>query len=407
MNSEDRLDALLTTLLRPERRPQRDDATDQRADWQRVAGLHPIHQVNGRSELAQDDDLAPLVATARRLSALDVPLSDPAVAQAIKARVLARATERREQGDVAAKRTPRRLWTRPTIGWDVLRPALVAAVVFLVLGVGTVVAAAQASPGSPLFALHRIEQSVQANAALDSTSRARQHLKFAREWLATLRAAATQNLDNTTYADALHALRDEDDAAASEIAQMQLGTQRTALEADLGALRTDERATLRATLLATSWPNRIAATTALGALGVEVPRVTSATLVEGAEGHWQVTLSGKGFQPGALLLVNGQPAGTVTATSSGVLTATLPLNALTEAPSTLGVGNPDGTAAATTSARMQKQGDATATPEHNAQGTPSPGSEETPVATVTPDGQQQGTPTPETQPQATPAETGP
>lgn len=406
MNSEDRLDALLTALQHTERRLQPGNDTDSRARQQSAGELYRSGQVNGRSALAEDADLAPLVATARRMKSLGTPLSDPAVAQAIKARMLARASERREQGEVVASRTPGRRHARPLSDWGILRPALVAAVVFLVLSVSTVVAAAQASAGSPLFALHRFEQSVQANAALDSTSRARQHLKFAREWLATLRAAATQNLGDTAYADALHALRDEDAAAADEIAQMPLGAQRTALEADLVALRTDERATLRATLTATGWPNRIAATTALGALGVDVPRVTGATLVEGADDHWRITLTGKGFQPGALLLVNGQPTGTVIATTSGLLTAAVPLDALTEAPSILGVGNPDGTAAVTTSLRMQRQGDATATPQHNAQGTPGSGSDETPIPSATPDGEHQVTPTPEGQSQATPSNTG-
>lgn len=396
MNSEDRLDALLTALQRAERRPQRDDAADWSTRRDSADELHEIRQAHEPDEQAEDDELAPLLATAQHMASLRPPLSDPAVAQAIEARVLARATERRRQGEVTPRRAPQRWQGLPTISWGgVLRPALVAAAVFLVLGVSTLVLAAQARPGTPLFTLHRIEQSVQANAALDSTSRARQHLQFAREWLATLHSVATQHLGDTAYADALRALRDEDAATASEIAHMQPSTQRTALQADLAALRTDERTTLRATLSATSWPNRIAATTALGMLGVQVPRVLGASLIEGVDEHWQVTVTGTGFEPGALLLVDGQPAGTVSATSNGLLTAELPLDALVQTPSALGVGNPDGTAAATTSVRMQKQIDATATPDQKSQGTPESGTDETPTPTATPvpDGQSQVTPT--------------
>lgn len=398
MNSEERLDALLAALQRTERPAQRDDATDAHARHMSSAGELPQIRQAGEQyasrEQAEDDELLPLVATAQRLASLRVPLSDPAVAQLIKARVLARATERRQEREVAPTREQDRRRARPTMGWSVLRAALVAAVVVLVVGVSTVVvAAAQARPGSPLFALHRVEQSVQANVTPDTAARARQHLQFAREWLATLHTAATQPLGDAAYADALRALRDEDVAAAHEIAQVRPGAQRTALENDLATLRTDERTMLRATLSAANWPNRIAATTALGVLGVTVPRVTGATLVEDTDDHWLVTLTGSGFQPGALLLVNGQPTGSVIALSNGVLTATVPVDALAQTPSTLGVGNPDGTAAATSSVRMHKPVAATATPDHPEQGTPGAGPDETPSATATPDSQLQPTPT--------------
>lgn len=410
MNSEKRLDALLTALHRAERRPShRDDATDtirQRARLHSAGELHQIQQAGEAyvpRELADDDELAPLVATAQRVASLRTPLSDPAVTQAIKARVLARATERRQQGEVTPRRERDRQQTHttPTTGWGVLRPALVAAVVILVAGVSTVVAAAQASPGSPLFALHRVEQSVRANVVPDSATRARQHMQFAREWLATLHTAASQPLGDAAYADALRALGDEDAAAAREIAHVPPGAQRTALETDLATLRTDERTMLRATLSTTSWPNRIAATTALGALGATVPHVTGATLIEDDGDHWRVTLTGTGFQPGALLLVNGQPTGTVIATSNDMLTAELTRAALAQPLDTLGVGNPDGTAAVTSSVRLQQSGAATETPDQHPQLTPTPEHDETPTATVP-----TATATPEVPQQPTPGDTG-
>ena len=65
-----------------------------------------------------------------------------------------------------------------------------------------------------------------------------------------------------------------------------------------------------------------------------MPHVTGATLTAG-DGRWHVTLTGSGFEAGAVLLVDGQPAGLVTATSAGLLTAELLRSDFAPAPATL------------------------------------------------------------------------
>ncbi|HZC78698.1 MAG TPA: hypothetical protein VE258_13190 [Ktedonobacterales bacterium] len=381
MTPEDRLDALLTARQRAERERHHDN-TDP------TTGQHSL---NGSAdpvwEAVSDAELAPLLAGAQRLASLRMAQSDPA-ARALEARMLARATERRRQeGETFTQargeqrdepRTRRRFLP---LGAVALRPALVAAALLLALGIATLTTAAAAGPGSPLFGLHRLEQRIQAGIAGDSPDRAHQHLQFARQWLAALREAAAQHRGDPTYGDALAALREEDSAAAQEIAQVSAGTQRAALEADLAALRADERTTLQAALLAIGWPDRIATTTALGALGVAGPRVSSATLAAGNDGRWHVTLTGAAFESGAVLLVDGQPAGTVTATSAGLLAAELPLEDFAQAPASLGVGNPDGTAAATDNVQVLNPGAATPTPGEQ-EGTPQPGAGATATPTL-------------------------
>jgi hypothetical protein len=365
MTPEDRLDALLTAHQRAERGRRHDNAEPSMGQ----------HHSNGSAdqvgEAAGDTELTPLLATAQRLTSLGAAQSDP-LARGLETRMLARATERRQrrqQGLLAplAAQTARlealRAYRRiPPLGSAVLRPALVVALILLALGLGTLTDAAAAGPGTPLFGLHRLEQHVQAGIAGDSSNRARQHLQFARQWLAALHDAADLRQGDPTYSDALAALHEEDSAAAHEIAPMPQGTQRDALEADLAALRADERVILQAALLATSWPDRIATTTVLGALGVAVPRVTGATLAAADDGLWHVTLTGTGYEAGDVLLVDGQAAGTVTATSAGLLTAELPLDDVAQAPASLGVGNPDGTAAATENVRVLSLGTSTLTP---------------------------------------------
>jgi hypothetical protein len=395
MTPEDRLDALLSARQRAEREPHHDNADP-------TTGPHnphgPAEQV---WEAAGDAELAPLLASAQRLASLRMPQSDPA-ARALEARMLARATERRRQEAAAAAalmRAPGEQRDKPRarrrslpLGSAVLRPALVAAAVMLALGLGTLAAASRAGPGSPLFGLHRLELRVQAGIARDNADQAHQHLQVARQLLADLRDAAAQHRGDPTYSDALAALRDEDAATAREIAKMPRGTQRAALEADLAALRTDERATLRAALVTIGWPDRVATTTALGALDVAVPRVTGATLAAGGDGRWHVTLTGAGFEPGAVLLVNGQSAGTVTVSSAGLVTAELPLGDFAQPPANLGVGNPDGTAVATDTVHVLNSGAATPSPsEQEASPQPSAGATATPTVE---DQGDQATPTP-------------
>ncbi len=266
MTPEDRLDALLTARQRAERERRHDNADP-------TTGQHSL---NGSAdqvwEPAGDAELAPLLASAQRLASLRLAQLDP-VALALEARMLARATERRRQegetftqarGEQRDEPRARRRFL--PLGSAALRPALVAAALLLALGIGTLTTAAAAGPGSPLFGLHRLEQRLQAGIAGNNPDRAHQHLQFARQWLAALRDAAAQHRGDPNYSDALAALREEDTAAAQEIAQVSAGAQRAALEADLAALRADECTTLQAALLGIGWPDRIATTAALGAL---------------------------------------------------------------------------------------------------------------------------------------------
>jgi hypothetical protein len=109
MTPEDRLDALLTAHQRAERGRRHDNAVPSMVQ----------HHSNGSADqvggAAGDAELAPLLATAQRMTSLGTPQSDP-VARALEARMLARATERRQQGlmaplaaraDVSCRSAPR------------------------------------------------------------------------------------------------------------------------------------------------------------------------------------------------------------------------------------------------------------------------------------------------------------
>jgi hypothetical protein len=361
MHPEDRLDVLLSALYEPE--PRQPRTSRSRAG----APLNGNGAVGTSGPAGDDTALAPLLETARRLAPLAAAQPDPRFARTLHARVLARAAERREAVGARGRRSAR--LQMPARGWYGIRHGLIAATVVLALSLGTLTVAAAANPGSPLFGLHRLEQGVQVAVTGNSADRARLHLAYARQVLAALRDAAAQHEGDAPYMTALQALQEEDSAAASEIVQTQDGATRAALTSELNALRDDERSGLQAALPLIGWPDRVATTQALANLGVTAPMVSGATLSTG-DGGWDVSVSGAGFEAGAVLLVNGQPAGHVTSVTPSALVARLRFSDNSAIPQTLGIGNPDGTAAVTTRISVKvppEPGDG-----HEGRGTPQP-----------------------------------
>jgi hypothetical protein len=70
---------------------------------------------------------------------------------------------------------------------------------------------------------------------------------------------------------------------------------------------------------------------------------------------WRITVSGSGFAPGAVLLVNGQPAGTIISNTPTTLVAQITGDDSSSVPSAIGVANPDDTAAETSSINSGEQ----------------------------------------------------
>ncbi|HEV7126055.1 MAG TPA: hypothetical protein VGN32_01290 [Ktedonobacterales bacterium] len=316
----------------------------------------------------EDAELETLVEAARRLAPLAEAYPSPAFASDLRRHLLARAGERRADREALAAletvpltrvarsgQPARRSRARqPRSAW---RVALVAAALLVTLGtagLGAALAAAGAAPGNPLYGLHQFEHMVRVNTASDSASRAQLHLDYARQLLANLRTAANQPVNEPAYAAALSMLLQEDQAATQQIDQVPAGAERTALQQSLASLHADERPALRAALPNLGWADRFTTTQTLGTLGVAIPRVTSAEVLVPDHGQWTVTLSGSGFEPGAILLLDGRPAGQVTTITATSLTALVPRGLIQNGAASLGVGNPDGMTALFTSTNIQQ-----------------------------------------------------
>ncbi|HKW23957.1 MAG TPA: IPT/TIG domain-containing protein [Ktedonobacterales bacterium] len=258
---------------------------------------------------------------------------------------------------------------RQTVWRRLLWPAL-AATLLLAIGMTTFTAAALAGPGSPLYGLHKWEQNLQVNITGSAADRTQLHISNAQDALLALNSAVASHQTGTTYDDALAAFRDEARAATTSLDNVPAGGERDALTAQLDQLHTKGIADLHTALPLLSWPQRVETTGALSEIGDQVLTVTQANMVYSEHGQhlWTITVSGSGFQPGAVLLMNGQPVNATTTVTPTKLIAQMPGDDSAPRPGSIGVGNPDNTAAATTSITSHEENDDDATP--GAQQTP-------------------------------------
>lgn len=344
LDSVERLDALLGSL--------------------RTAELVPASQPG-------DETLEPLLVAARALRPLRQATPAMAFTRSLEARLLAedallaaseagaalpveRATPAEMTGAAVGDRTiaqwPKRQRQprRVRIFW----PAIAAV---LLLAMGTLsVAAAAAGPGSPLYALRRLEQTARVAIASSPADQVNLHLQYASDALAAANAAARSG-DAAGYRDALATVRSEIGAATSELRNVAAGSQKDSLAASLASLRTRAIANLRTDLPLLSWSQRLTTTDALAAFGDVVPHIVAVTSTRvsdsgaatgddsGGSHTWRVQIAGTGFAPGVRLLVNGQPAGTVLSATDTALVATYTAPD-GRPPMELGIANLDDTA---------------------------------------------------------------
>src|SRR5262249_41166096 len=116
-----------------------------------------------------------------------------------------------------------------------------------------------------------------------------------------------------------------------------------------------ERQDLHSALAAVGWSNRLLTTQALGELGESVPRISSTKVErEGEHGgrQWRIVLTGTSFHSGASVLLNGRPWGSVLSASPTTIVV-LWSGDDSSINGALGIQNPDGTAAQTTTMQFE------------------------------------------------------
>jgi hypothetical protein len=228
-----------------------------------------------------------------------------------------------------------------------------AAAVLLLSAIGAFVAAsAGARPGQPLYGMHRLEQGVWADLASQPDERVRLHIQYAREALDAFDAAVAQHAGEPAVRDALATFAQEARAAETSLAALPDTDGRDMLSLQFAALRDRGQQHLHTALPELDWLLREDVTAELDRLGASVLHIAHASIAGAShDGRylWIVTITGSGFAPDALVLVDGRPMGTIASWSPTVLVAQIPGDQLSGGAHTIGVGNPDDTASIVTS----------------------------------------------------------
>ncbi|HEX7734884.1 MAG TPA: hypothetical protein VF458_08475 [Ktedonobacteraceae bacterium] len=255
------------------------------------------------------------------------------------------------------RRMLRHALTRPRTarGWSLVQfwrlhraLAISMLLVLLLLGAGVLALVARTTnPASPLYGLGHWSQQARSTPTAAPADLAAADLQTAR-----LRLLALQNVANATqtgtYVQGLASFVTQLARATGSINALPAGDEKTLLSTQLAQLKGDARQKLRG-WLRTLTPAASAATTSeLGRLGESIPQVSSASIVLPAHprGNATVRVTGSGLQPGARLLVDGKLISVAGTLQNGQMVFVLTWTS-EKHPRTLGIVNPDGTAAQT------------------------------------------------------------
>ena len=237
-----------------------------------------------------------------------------------------------------------------------------AALLLLFFGVNRV--AASSLPGDPLYGLKQIQQQMALSNASDPADRANVQISQLRGALADLDAEVNNGRSDADVTAALQVVASDTQASQAAVDAVPAGVEHDAVAQALANTLQTEHDTLYRLLPNARWPLRLAFTQQLGTLGAQVPEVTQVQVISNSHDTLTLQVTGANFVPGAQVVINGTPKGTITQVTSTTIVAVISESAWPEDMHTVGVLNPDGTAA-----QVTVSGD---DGDHGQQETPSP-----------------------------------
>jgi hypothetical protein len=220
----------------------------------------------------------------------------------------------------------------------------------IVIGtMGALTAAAQVTnPGNPLYPIKQLIQGVQQPQAPSAVAQAEANWRAAHDQLKALVSLADP-AHPADYQQALMKLDQQINALAQSIQALPAGQDRNNLSNKLEALKADARQMLRGLLSRLTLSEKQLTTDELGRLEDTIPRVESAVMIVSSHSKKQTTINivGENLQPGARLLIDNQLV-----VSSGSLQNGKDIFIVSwssqQPPKTIGILDPDGTMAQTT-----------------------------------------------------------
>jgi len=307
-------------------------------------------RARGEAQLpVTDNEVASSLAAAEMLTRLQAIAVPPEFARRLEVSIRARSRgPAQHNGAIAPLARPRAPARSPRF---LRRSALIVELgiaAVLVLGfLGLLTTYRQSLPGDALYGLKQAEQQVTRTFASDPQYRASVQIDQLRNSLADLSTVVNDGRPDDAIRLALHAVEARTSDSQNAVAVLPAGTGRDAAQRDLDGALAEEEQTLRHLLDHVDWQIRLAFTRQLGVLGDPIPTVTHVTVRMQSDGSLLITLTGTHFAPQAALIVDGRPGGMVRQSTPQQLVAFLSRAALSPGSHTLGVRNPDGTAAET------------------------------------------------------------
>lgn len=185
--------------------------------------------------------------------------------------------------------------------------------------------------------------------------------------LSDLKTVVNERRSDDAIQHALNAVADWTRTSQQEAATPGATSATPATEQKLAQGIAQEKQTLHLLLSQVDWSMKLAFTHQLGVLREPVPTVTAANAHLLSSGNTLVTLTGSNFSLQAQFLVNGKPMGNISQRTTHSLVALIGDIEHLTGTHTVGILNPDGTAAQTTTAfpkRVNGPGTPTPTPTH-------------------------------------------
>jgi hypothetical protein len=294
-----------------------------------------------------NDEVAASLAAAEivtRLQEIDVP---PEFANRLELSIRARARDLAQQNGgtipIARPRSP--AGSRRFLGRRAWIIELGAAAVLMLAYIGMLMTYTRNLPGASHYGSKQAEQQLARIFANDPQELASVRIEQLRSSLGDLSIVVNEGGGDAAISQALDSVAGKTSVSRRAVAALPAGTGREAEQRDLDGVLVEEEQTLRHLLDHVDWPIRLAFSKQLGALGDAVPTVTYARVRMQRDGTLLIILTGTHFAPGAELIIDGRPEGTVSQSTPEQLVAVISSSTLSSGAHTLGVRNPDGTAA--------------------------------------------------------------
>lgn len=313
-----------------------------------------LHKNSWHPTSGEDDALLAATEAVELLNDLEVP---PALALRVEQRLRARLRSQQngharpvqQDGSIrpVARRSQPIFSRRRKLVRNIWIAALSAAAVLL-LFVGVNRVAASSLPGDPLYGLKQIQQQMALSNASSPADRANVQIAQLRSAITDLEAEVNSDRSDADATAALQVVTTDTQASQAAVDAVPAGSEHdTVAQALTNALQA-ERDTLYRLLANARWPLRVEFTQQLGTLGAQVPRVAQVKVISDSHDTLTLQVIGINFVPGTQVVINGMQKGTIIQVTPTLVVVVIPESAWPESTHTVGVMNPDGTAAQVT-----------------------------------------------------------